>query len=134
MDASPGSTPPSRAGRAVRGRCLIVDSCGASRPHLYAGGMRLIARFAVVVVALFGFVACSETTVTADDAYKIGCPAVGTAVAGGGIAAKATVAGLKKLSASGPARPRAAEAGWMRSSRCSRPTATRTRRPPRLKN
>ena len=71
----------------------------------YAGGMRLIARLTIVVVTLLGLVACSENTITADDAYKIGCPAVDTAVAGGGIAAKATVAGLKKLSASGQLDP-----------------------------
>ena len=46
-----------------------------------------------------------EDTVTAQDAYKIGCPAVDTAVAGGGLAAKAAVAGLKKLSESGQLDP-----------------------------
>ena len=67
--------------------------------------MRMIARLAVVPVALFGLAACSGTSVTAEDAYKIGCPAVDTAVAGGGVAAKATLAGLKKLSESGRLDP-----------------------------
>ena len=65
----------------------------------------MIARLAVVTVALVGFAGCSEDTVTAQDAYKIGCPAVDTAVAGGGLAAKAAVAGLKKLSESGQLDP-----------------------------
>jgi hypothetical protein len=64
--------------------------------------MRMIAaRLAVAAAALVGSVACSENTVTAQDAYKIGCPAVDSAVAGGGVVGKATLAGLKKLRESG---------------------------------
>ena len=74
----------------------------------YARCMRKIARLALVTVTLVGvvgFAGCSEATVTAEDAYKIGCPAVDVAVAGGGVAAKATVAGLKKLRDSGRLDP-----------------------------
>jgi hypothetical protein len=67
--------------------------------------MRMIARLAVFTVALVGFAGCSQDTVTAEDAYQIGCPAVDTAVAGGGVAAKATLAGLKKLRDSGRLDP-----------------------------
>jgi hypothetical protein len=67
--------------------------------------MRMIARLAVVTVALVGFAGCSGDAAAAQDAYKIGCPAVDTAVAGGGLAAKAAVAGLKKLSESGQLDP-----------------------------
>ena len=66
--------------------------------------MRMIARLAVATVTLAGFVgftACSEDTITAEDAYQIGCPAVDAAVVGGGVVGKATLTGLKKLSESG---------------------------------
>ena len=59
-------------------------------------------RFAVVIAAVaFGLASCSGSGVQAADAYKIGCPAVDSAAAGGSLVSKATVAGLKKLSASG---------------------------------
>ena len=51
-----------------------------------------------------GLTSCSSG-VTAEDAYKIGCPAVDSAVGGGSLVSKATVAGLKKLSASGTLDP-----------------------------
>ena len=56
--------------------------------------MRMITRLTVVAVALAGFVgftACSENTVTAEDAYQIGCPAVDAAVVGGGVVGRATL-------------------------------------------
>ena len=39
--------------------------------------------------------------VSAEDAYKIGCPAVDSAAAGGSLVNEATVAGLKQLGESG---------------------------------
>jgi hypothetical protein len=63
--------------------------------------MNRLATAAVTVavggVALFGVAACSQANVTAEDAYKIGCPAVDSAVAGGSVANQATLAGLRAL-------------------------------------
>ncbi len=66
------------------------------------GSRRVAAALAVSVVLLAG---CAQDTVSAQDAYKIGCPAVDSATAGGSVATKAAVAGLKKLSASGTLDP-----------------------------
>ena len=61
---------------------------------------KVAATLLVSLAALFGLAACSEG-ISAEDAYKIGCPAVDSAVGGGSLVNKATVAGLKKLSESG---------------------------------
>lgn len=50
---------------------------------------------------LFGLSSCAEADISADDAYKIGCPAIDSAAAGGSVVSKAAVAGLKKLRDSG---------------------------------
>ena len=71
----------------------------------YAGGMRKIAAALLISVAAFaGLVSCSSG-VSAADAYKIGCPAVDSAAAGGSVVGKASVAGLKKLRDSGTLDP-----------------------------
>ena len=64
-------------------------------------------RLAAVVVAvlLLAVAGCAQADVKAEDAYRIGCPAVDGAVASGSVAKKATVAGLKKLSGSGQLDP-----------------------------
>jgi len=63
--------------------------------------MRKVAATVLVSVAtLVGLAGCSPE-VSAEDAYKIGCPAVDSAVSGGTLVNKATVAGLKQLSQSG---------------------------------
>jgi hypothetical protein len=63
--------------------------------------MRKVAATVLVsLAALVGLAACSSG-VSAEDAYKIGCPAVDSAAGGGSLVNKATVAGLKKLSESG---------------------------------
>jgi hypothetical protein len=67
--------------------------------------MRRLAAVVIAVASLAGLNACSGTNIKAADAYKIGCPAVDSAVAGGQVAGKATVAGLKKLSGSGQLDP-----------------------------
>jgi hypothetical protein len=56
------------------------------------------------LAAYAGLAACSSG-VTAEDVYRVGCPAVDSAVGGGSLVNKATVAGLKKLSASGTLDP-----------------------------
>ena len=66
--------------------------------------MRRIAA-ALVAVLLLALAACTQVDVKPEDAYRIGCPAVDGAVAGGSVAKRATVAGLKKLSASGQLDP-----------------------------
>jgi hypothetical protein len=58
------------------------------------------ARLLVSLAAFVGLTACSPG-ISAEDAYKIGCPAVDSAVGGGSLVNKATVAGLKQLSQSG---------------------------------
>ena len=55
--------------------------------------------------ALLGLTSCAQTSIQAADVYKIGCPAVDVAVGGGSAVSKVTVAGLKKLSASGRLDP-----------------------------
>jgi hypothetical protein len=63
--------------------------------------MRKVATTLLVsLAALAGLAACSSG-IQAEDAYKIGCPAVDSAVSGGSLVNKATVAGLKKLGQSG---------------------------------
>jgi hypothetical protein len=65
---------------------------------------KVVAAVLLGVAALAGLTSCSSG-VTAEDAYKIGCPAVDSAVGGGSVVGKATVAGLKKLSESGTLDP-----------------------------
>ena len=67
--------------------------------------MRRVVAVLALVFASVGLASCSEVNVQAEDAYKIGCPAVDSAVAGGSVVSKATVAGLKKLSGSGQLDP-----------------------------
>ena len=63
--------------------------------------MRNVAATMLVgLAATVGLAACSSG-VRAEDAYKIGCPAVDAAVAGGSLVNTATVAGLKQLRESG---------------------------------
>jgi hypothetical protein len=65
--------------------------------------MRRIA--AVVALSLLALGGCAAAEISPEDAYSIGCPAVDGAVASGSVAKKATVTGLKKLSASGKLDP-----------------------------
>ena len=65
---------------------------------------KVAATLLVSLAALLGLAACSSG-VSAEDAYKIGCPAVDSAVTGGSLVNKATVAGLKKLRESGALDP-----------------------------
>ena len=58
----------------------------------------------VSLAALVGLAGCSSG-ISAEDAYKIGCPAVDTAAGSGSLVNKATVAGLKQLSQSGALDP-----------------------------
>jgi hypothetical protein len=68
--------------------------------------MRKVVAAAVLSLAVMaGLTSCSSSGITAEDAYKIGCPAVDSAVGGGSVVGKATVAGLKKLSESGTLDP-----------------------------
>jgi hypothetical protein len=66
---------------------------------------RVIAATVLAVALLLGFASCAQTDVKAQDVYKIGCPAVDAAAAGGSMVSKVTVAGLKKLSKSGMLDP-----------------------------
>jgi hypothetical protein len=68
---------------------------------------RFMHRVAAAVAAglLLAVAGCAQADVQPEDAYRIGCPAVDGAVASGSVAKKATVAGLKKLSASGKLDP-----------------------------
>jgi hypothetical protein len=65
---------------------------------------KVVATVLLSLAALVGVTSCSSG-VTAEDAYKIGCPAVDSAAGGGSFVNKATVAGLKKLSESGTLDP-----------------------------
>ena len=65
---------------------------------------KVLASLLLTVATVAGVTACSGA-ITAEDAYKIGCPAVDSAAGGGSFVSKATVAGLKKLSESGTLDP-----------------------------
>jgi hypothetical protein len=65
---------------------------------------KVLAGVLLSVAAVAGLASCSAE-ITAEDAYKIGCPAVDSAVGSGSLVSKATVAGLKKLSESGTLDP-----------------------------
>jgi hypothetical protein len=65
---------------------------------------KVVATVLLSLATVVGVTSCSAA-VSADDAYKIGCPAVDSAVGGGSFVNKAAVAGLKKLSASGTLDP-----------------------------
>jgi hypothetical protein len=71
------------------------------RRRLGAAGLVLAA------LALAASSGCAETGVSANDAYKIGCPAVDAAAAGGSAASSATAAGLKALRDSNQLAPEA---------------------------
>jgi hypothetical protein len=65
---------------------------------------KVVAAVLLCLTAIAGLTSCS-TGITEEDAYKIGCPAVDSAVGGGSLVSKASVAGLKKLSQSGTLDP-----------------------------
>jgi hypothetical protein len=65
---------------------------------------KVVAAVVLSLTVVVGLTACSSG-ITQQDAYKIGCPAVDSAVGGGSFVNKATVAGLKKLSQSGTLDP-----------------------------
>ncbi len=72
----------------------------------YHRRMRRVAVAVALLIAVpLGLAGCAETEVTAEDAYKVGCPAVDAAAAGGTVAGKAAVGGLKALRASGQLDP-----------------------------
>ena len=61
---------------------------------------------AALVTALT-LTSCAQTGVSAADAYKIGCPAVDSALGGGTVVNKVSVAGLKALRDSNQLGPEA---------------------------
>jgi hypothetical protein len=67
--------------------------------------MRKVLAAVLLSLAVMAALTSCSSGISADDAYKVGCPAVDSAVGGGSIVGKATVAGLKKLSASGALDP-----------------------------
>ena len=69
--------------------------------------MRKVVTAVLLSVAVVAGVTSCSSEITAADAYKIGCPAVDSAVGGGSLVSKATVAGLKKLRESGTLDPEA---------------------------
>ena len=58
-----------------------------------------------LVFATAGLASCAESGIGAADAYKIGCPAIDSAAAGGSVAGKAAVAGLEQIKKSGQLDP-----------------------------
>ena len=72
---------------------------------------RVIIATVLAVTALLSFASCAQTTVSASDIYKIGCPAVDAAAESGSVVNKVTVSGLKATQSVGQARPRATTMG-----------------------
>lgn len=56
-----------------------------------------------------GLTACTSDTQGAQDAYKIGCPALDTAMAGGSVANQAAIRGLEAVRDSGQLDPEPAK-------------------------
>ena len=63
--------------------------------------MRRVSLFAAVAVGAVVLAGCAETGLTAQDAYKVGCPAIDAVAASGSTVGKVAVAGLEKLRESG---------------------------------
>ena len=57
------------------------------------------------VVTAVGLTACSSDSQASQDAYKVGCPALDTALAGGSVANQAAIKGLEALRDSGQLDP-----------------------------
>lgn len=75
----------------------------SSRP-IHRLGLLLAAALAVT-----GLTACASDGQTAQDAYKIGCPALDAAMAGGSVANRAAIKGLETLRDSGQLDPEPAK-------------------------
>jgi hypothetical protein len=75
-------------------------------PHrpLHRLGLLLAAGLAVA-----GLTACSTDSQSAEDAYKIGCPALDAALAGGSVANQAAIKGLQVIRDSGQLDPEPAK-------------------------
>jgi hypothetical protein len=52
---------------------------------------------AAAVAMFVGLVGCSQTSLTVEDAYKIGCPAIDATVASGSVANEVVLATLKEV-------------------------------------
>lgn len=66
-----------------------------------------IASATAALLGVVGLVGCSQTTLTAEDAYKIGCPAIDATVASGSVANDVAVATLKEVRDRGNPSPEA---------------------------
>src|SRR3954452_16971930 len=71
--------------------------------------LRRIGLLVATAAAVVGLTACSPDSPTTQDAYKIGCPAVDTALAGGSVANQAAIKGLEALRDSGQLDPQPTE-------------------------
>jgi hypothetical protein len=73
---------------------------------------RPLLRLGLLVAAgltVTGLTSCSSDSQGTQDAYKIGCPAVDTAMAGGSVANQAAITGLETLRDSGQLDPEPAK-------------------------
>lgn len=61
-------------------------------------GMRRKVAGVLAAASMCGLAACANSEVSSVDAYRIGCPTLDAALAGGSVANKAGVAALRKLS------------------------------------
>jgi hypothetical protein len=66
-----------------------------------------IASMTAALLATAGMVGCSQTSLTVEDAYKIGCPAIDATVASGSVANDVAVATLKEVRDRGNPAPEA---------------------------
>ncbi len=74
--------------------------------------MRRIGLALAAVVTALTLTSCADAGVSAQDAYKIGCPAVDSALGGSSVVNNVTVTGLKALRDSGQLGPEAQ--GWLK--------------------
>ncbi len=70
-----------------------------------------IATAAAGLMAALALVGCSQSTVTTEDAYKIGCPAIDATAASGSVAHEVAVSTLKQVRDSG--QPSAEAKRWL---------------------
>jgi hypothetical protein len=76
----------------------------SSRRPLHRFGLLLAAGLAIT-----GLTACASDSQAAEDAYKIGCPALDAALAGGSVMNQAAIKGLEAIRDSGQLDPEPAK-------------------------
>ena len=92
-------------------RMHVKDLRPASIARSGRAGLLGVAMLTMVILSTMGLSACSADAQSAQDAYRIGCPALDAAVSGGGTVKDATIKGLEVIRDSGQLDPQPQE--WL---------------------